>query len=863
MATIVLGTVGASIGGSAFGIGTMAAAAVGTGFAVAGAYLDQAYVYPAILPTPDQEGQRIEQIPGPKASENSSIELLYGPSNRLGGTVLWVPSMLIEEKHVESMGKGGDVTTYKYFTHIAIGLCEGVIDSVTRIWANGELIYKKPIQDITVISTTLAVTPVSVMAGFGPSLMTITSGTIDLSVFRRGGITKTSGFSNGGNNGTFICINHGVNPSGDSFVTLINSSAVTEAAGETVTVKQLVVDLSSFRSDKVQDVRVYKGTTTQLPDALLALSGQFFAAPGYRGIAYIVLEKVALEDFGNHIPQFSFEVSKDAATTSGDTIADILERAGLTSADYNVSGLAENMRGYHFGERSPVRALRPLMRAHNIGCREMNGELSFIERGTERIIEINNDVMAAREEGDDAPRVMTITDVADHNLPNEINVAYHDYNKDHALSSQRARRVVQKSPTSMQIQLPITMTEIEARAIAERELRAAWINRQAISLSLPPSYLDVQEQDVLKITLNSFVYYVLVTSITRGFNFLLNIEGVLESPESYTSDFGADLPWSIGDASEIVEPPYLMLAVIDIAPLRSEDVNVPGIYYGAASIDPDGGWDGASIYRSVSGDVEANYALWNQALIESAAGYTTTVLAAGPIGYWDRENTVTVHVPSGELISTDEADVREGANYALLGDEIIAFQDAILIATDTYTLSNLLRGRRGTAVSGHAVGDRFMMLDSVQFGTVDSSRIGQDLWYRPMSSGQDLSDVEGLDHKFTAGTCTPFAPPKFEGARDVSDNIVFTWERASLYPYRIFGSVPMPGVLWGEEYKIEYYTAGDVLKRTVTELTAKTDTYTAAEQTTDGITPGDTIKAKVYQTGFYVAYGPEADLTVT
>jgi GTA TIM-barrel-like domain/Putative phage tail protein len=52
--------------------------------------------------------------------------------------------------------------------------------------------------------------------------------------------------------------------------------------------------------------RFYRGTETQAPDSLLsAVEG---AAPAYRGLAYIVFEKMPLARFGNRIPQLAFEV---------------------------------------------------------------------------------------------------------------------------------------------------------------------------------------------------------------------------------------------------------------------------------------------------------------------------------------------------------------------------------------------------------------------------------------------------------------------------------------------------------------------------------------------------------------------------
>ncbi|MTI43706.1 putative tail protein [Roseibium hamelinense] len=54
------------------------------------------------------------------------------------------------------------------------------------------------------------------------------------------------------------------------------------------------------------NLRIYSGTETQAPDPLIAAFQS--PAPAYRGTAYVVFERMALEHFGNRLPQLSFEV---------------------------------------------------------------------------------------------------------------------------------------------------------------------------------------------------------------------------------------------------------------------------------------------------------------------------------------------------------------------------------------------------------------------------------------------------------------------------------------------------------------------------------------------------------------------------
>ncbi|PZO65277.1 MAG: hypothetical protein DI498_09550 [Paracoccus denitrificans] len=64
------------------------------------------------------------------------------------------------------------------------------------------------------------------------------------------------------------------------------------------------------------NMRVYRGTERQLPDpAISAHEGE--DAPAYRGIAYVVIEDLGLERWGNRVPQLSFEVTRAAETPLG------------------------------------------------------------------------------------------------------------------------------------------------------------------------------------------------------------------------------------------------------------------------------------------------------------------------------------------------------------------------------------------------------------------------------------------------------------------------------------------------------------------------------------------------------------------
>lgn len=60
------------------------------------------------------------------------------------------------------------------------------------------------------------------------------------------------------------------------------------------------------------NLRLYTGTDSQLPDSKIEAVEGADQAPAYRGIAYVVIEDLDLGRFGNRVPQFSFEVVREA-----------------------------------------------------------------------------------------------------------------------------------------------------------------------------------------------------------------------------------------------------------------------------------------------------------------------------------------------------------------------------------------------------------------------------------------------------------------------------------------------------------------------------------------------------------------------
>ena len=132
MATLVLQAAGSALG-AAFGpVGAAIGQAAG---AVLGGAIDQSILNSFTTVS----GARLSTARIPGADEGTAITRTYG-TTRIGGTLFWATHFEEEVTTERSGGKalGQRVRTYKYYANFAIGLCEGEIAAVRRVWADGQ-----------------------------------------------------------------------------------------------------------------------------------------------------------------------------------------------------------------------------------------------------------------------------------------------------------------------------------------------------------------------------------------------------------------------------------------------------------------------------------------------------------------------------------------------------------------------------------------------------------------------------------------------------------------------------------------------------------------------------------------------------
>lgn len=614
---------------------------------------------------------------------------------------------------------------------------------------------------------------------------------------------------------------------------------------------------------KYEELAIYLGDQTQ-PDPVIEAARGTGNTPIFKNEVYIRIKRLALADYGNHPPNITALVEQQSSMSVGQAIAAILELFGFTSDQYDVTRLPMCLKGYIIsGPQSGLDMLGPLLLAYGISCQEIAGKLVFFPKGQELVVTVPEADLGARLEGDESPVPMEVIDRSDVEAPSQVTIRFLGLDNDLQAATQTQKRSRHSSRVDQTIDVPLTMDRSEARAMAKRFLWVPEQERQHLTTILPPSYIATREGDAVHTTTDGVAHKLLVVRIARGADGRLEVSGPRYDPDVYTQD--AEITAGTG-GGEPYRPPATVGVIGDLPALTNDQVNKVGLYWGMCTETMDDRWLGGKLYRSEADD---EFDPVGSTTVELTIGETVSVLHPGATMIWDDTNTVDVELFEGALEGSTDTQVLRGANRAaILGEdgwEIIAFVNAELIADNTYRLSRLLRGLRGTetAVAGHELLHKTFVLaqdGGANFFELGDEGLGSNDYYRFPALQGLISEYASTRQRCDGVTMKPFAPSHIKGQFAETFDLTITWMRRSKRIGAIFGpaNYPLTEDELPEKYEIEIINGGLLgpIVREVEVENARTLLYTAAQQTEDGLVPGlSHVRVKVYQMSRVVGRG--------
>ncbi|PZN97379.1 MAG: hypothetical protein DCF31_01050 [Alphaproteobacteria bacterium] len=594
-------------------------------------------------------------------------------------------------------------------------------------------------------------------------------------------------------------------------------------------------------------MRLHRGADGQAVDPLIAAAEAAGGTPAYRGLAYAVFEDLPLGDYGNRIPNLTFEVVADAA--GAPVAATAIAALGTVDGQalVGVAGDMPDVAGLHVGRSGSVaEALAQLI---EMASATLAGSEVLVVRGAGGAVAVIPAADCDSSAASGSAARERRRRLGGEGLVGAVEVAFYDTSRDYQIGLQRSRRDV--AGRLEQQSFAAAMTPQHAKALAARLLTANRAARVRATVRLPWRYLGLGAGDLIRIDDDATVWRIRERRFEQ-FVLTLDLERVeaLAQP-ARAVDGGRALVFDDG-----VSGPT-QLEVLDLPGLPGEVPALPRLWIAAAGAAA--GWRRAGI--EASADDGASYG--SIGLVEGGVpmGVALGALAAGPAQRWDRFATVDVRLLSDRqwLESRSGLSVLAGANLALLGDEIIQYLDVEPLPDRVFRLSGLLRGRRGTevAIAGHAAGERFVLLDVAALQPFDPplEAIGRQYVFRPAGVG----DVETPPTRGTVGgrALQPLAPVHLRlVAQD--GTVRADWIRRSRLGFGWSDFVDAPLGEAVEAYRVAVTLDGRAVRDVVTSVSSYT--YGAADRAADG--GGAVVTIAVRQLSSSVGPGLAATATI-
>ena len=528
-----------------------------------------------------------------------------------------------------------------------------------------------------------------------------------------------------------------------------------------------------------------------------------------------------------------------------DVLLDLALRAGMTAAQLDLTAVTRLI--YGAPQKAPNVTARgaweDLLLQTDHFAAMIDGKLTVKPRLTSTLGTITDIDLGA----DGGPSFRRRTNASA--LVRRLELAYKstDANLERALQADEFPVEVTAAGDIARLETALVMDDDEAWQSAQRLLAASTSEKTEIEFAVPYARGDIEPGDIWTLDGGADVVDVRIGELSgEG---VLKMKGTNAAPLAGTAATPIDFTRPPPTLAETAATDF---ELIDAHMWRDGD-DGPGFIAAAWPRRSGVNWGGGVIYRS--SDPLAFNDEFAALTVASKAAAVQGILGDIPsANYWDRVNELTVQMISGTPEAATEAQVLAGANPvwvqcgALAGEwELIQFADAVENGDGTWTLSTLLRGRRGTEhlTGEHTHGDRAIWADAAAARRVGGASVGVNLFYLSASIGarQDASTKRSFTNHSRG--LRPYSVADVRGARDGSKNLTVTWVRRS----RLQGAVDRTTVPLGEdaeEYEVDIMDGSSVV-RTISGLSSETAAYTAAQQVTDFGAEQNPVTVRVYQ----------------
>jgi hypothetical protein len=618
------------------------------------------------------------------------------------------------------------------------------------------------------------------------------------------------------------------------------SFAVALAGREVADVKRVWADGKLLRTQDGTmlpggQMRLYRGSEDQMPDALIEAAVGLDYAPAHRGAAYVVFDELPLADFANRIPNLTFEITAETnqSTTRLDIIVeDILARCNIRRRE--VAKELASLQGFVISReasgRSIIEALAPLQA---LSLSDNAGILAVTPVVHDAAVHVFNAGLlgadTASREADQSADERKLDPAS--NLPDEIQVRYADPLRDYQINLQRARRMTARTQIRQTIDLPAVLGADRAKQMAEQLLAKVWRERQKRHIRLSMAHVAVRPGETIRFSDRLYGYWLVQSAALEDGGVSI---GLVPLSRADLASIAVADSGGIPNQNPAPHGPSLGY-LLDVPPIENALPTAARLF--AVAAGPSSGWRRTSLWLST--DQGQSYGPAATLSRATVMGSTTLPPGVAIPGIWDERSSIEVELLNADmqLLSRPEAAVLAGGNLALVGKELLHFRFATALSGQRYRLRGLLRGIRGTEdyIGDHALNEPFVLLDPLPdvFTVPPLAAVDQLLASKSLSPGQGLGDVAAQSILLRGAALRPLSPVHGRQGLLANGDRDIKWIRRSRGGFEWLDGIDAPLAESSEQYRLVIKVGADI--RRTFDVSQPGWTYPANLAAADGV----------------------------
>lgn len=489
-----------------------------------------------------------------------------------------------------------------------------------------------------------------------------------------------------------------------------------------------------------------ESTFTQAVDSVMATHDGILNTDAKRGSTYGLVDNEDMFDVGNAIPQnASVEWHWAEPCYLRDLLNDACGLSGMPSGSYDFSDVPDLLTGYRQTARQSGQDLigSPLS-IMGYDLVSIDGVVRAINRGGPIAFNIPMSALGATLGGQSVDLLEESILADPSELHSSLRVGYFDAAAGFRQSFQPSYRNDHSGNNPVDIPTDLVLTPVQAAQAAGRLHDTEWLEAGGtFGISILGDFSGLVGTDAITIPYRGKPRRFRVTG-TQHVQNLIKAKLARDEPEVLVRYESASttLPANADDGTIV---PTAFVVRSQPTDLSNEFATFPGFYFFANGPE---GWLGTQVVFTFDppSSSEREWVDGPYVADPSTFGKLTTTLATATAGY-ESSTSAQLRVAVASTMAVPPSTLalaNNGSQNAFVGDEVVGIVGASDLGSGVYRIGpGLVRGMRSSPVSAHAAGQPFASSLTVAATTkvqVDTQYIGQTVYVRALSPGQDLDD---------------------------------------------------------------------------------------------------------------------------